>query len=566
MAQIPLANAARGLLPSSDPGAAVWVGAALEGALRTRAPGVHASTPMVRELAAKVSRELALDTEAETLLDLSARVRDVGMVALPDSVVLATKRLSPAEWEMVIRHPVIGAQLLAGLAVVAAAAPVVRSHHERWDGGGYPDGSAGDEIPLLSRVIATCDAFVAIASDRPHRRGMGADVALEHVRGERGLQFDPDIVDALMAALHGMTARRRTVGGTTGSDMVTRHGSRVQREPGGRPELARAMAEFDVVPAFAPACERVLAAITTPGIPQGELIAAIESDTGLTVAALRRAQTVAVRRQISNVPDAVAMLSPAELVKAIKALPQAEFPWRTSPLEVLLHRSRVHAQAVMRAADRIAREVAVMQRDDLLVAALLHDIGKLVLGRAHSDYIDLIDARTSSPEERIRQEKQALGMDHASLGGLLLRRWGLPVQLASTVAAHHSSETENEVATYVRLADMIAHHGQGENVDRARMLRLCHACGLTVKTLRDVLFDLPHSGGSQRRRAERSPLSNRETEVLSILAQGKVYKVIAVELGISTSTARSHLHSTYKKLGVNNRAQAVLRATEMGWI
>lgn len=566
MAQISLANVAGGLIQSSDSSAAAWVGAALEAALRTRAPGLHASTPMVRELAAKVSRELALDTEAETLLDLSVRVRDVGMVALPDSVVLGTTRPSPAEWEVVNRHPVIGAKLLGGLTVVAAAAPIVRSHHERWDGDGYPDGRAGDEIPLLSRVIAPCDAFVAIASDRPHRRAMDADVALEHLRRERGLQFDPRIVDALIDALRGMTARRPTAVGTTGSDMVSPRGARVRRDPGGRPELARAMAEFDVVPAFAPASERVLAAITTPGISVGEVVAAIESDIGLTVAVLRRAQTVAVRRPIANVPDAVDALSPAELVNAIKALPQAEFPWRTSPLEVLLHRTRVHAQAVMRAADRIAGEVKLLQRDDLLVAALLHDIGKLVLGRAHPDYIDLINARTSTPEERIRQERQTLGMDHASLGGLLLRRWGLPRQLVSTVVAHHSSETDNKLATYVSLADMIAHHGQGEDVDRDKMLRLCHACGLTVNALRDVLFDLPYSGASKRRRADRSPLSTRETEVLRILARGEAYKVIALELGISVSTARTHLHNTYEKLGVNDRAQAVLRATEMGWV
>ena len=84
--------------------------------------------------------------------------------------------------------------------------------------------------------------------------------------------------------------------------------------------------------------------------------------------------------------------------------------------------------------------------------------------------------------------------------------------------------------------------------------------------LRDVLFDLPHAGGSQRRRAEQSPLSDRETAVLRILADGKVYKVIAAELGVSISTVRTHLHNVYTKLGVDDRAQAVLRATELGWI
>jgi ATP/maltotriose-dependent transcriptional regulator MalT len=157
-------------------------------------------------------------------------------------------------------------------------------------------------------------------------------------------------------------------------------------------------------------------------------------------------------------------------------------------------------------------------------------------------------------------------MDHASLGGLLLRRWGLPDRLASSVAAHHSSEAENEVATYVRLADMAAHHAQGETIDRSEMLRLTRVCGLSPDALRDILFDLPHAGGSQRRRADPSPLSSRETAVLRILAQGKAQKVIALELGVATSTIRSHLHNVYAKLGVEDRAQAVLRATEMGWI
>jgi putative nucleotidyltransferase with HDIG domain len=558
-------NGANGTGQSEDAGSAVWVGVALEATLRARAPGLHASTPMVRELAAKVGRELRLDAQSFALLDLSVRVRDVGMVALPDSVVFATARPSPAEWELMHRHPVIGAELLEVLTVVSVAAPVVRSHHERWDGAGYPDGLSGDGIPLLSRVIAICDSFVAMANDRPHRRGIGSEAALERVCQERDSQFDPHIVDALVAAVHGRPVPRRSAAGKRMVHLVSEPPAR--RPAGGSwEELTGVIAEFDVVPAFAPALERVLAAISTPDGPRAELVAGIESDTGLTVAVLRRAQTVAARRPIANVPDAIATLSLDEIEQAIKALPRAEFPWRTSPLEVLLHRSRVHAQGVMRAADRIARELGLMERDDVLVAALLHDIGKLVLGRADPDYTELINARTSNPEQRIREEQRALRMDHAKLGGLLLCRWGLSDRLADTVAGHHSSEDENEVATHVRLADMVAHHGQGDAVDRRKMIRLCHVCGLSVSALKDVLFDLPHSGGSYRRRAEPSPLSARQTEVLRSLAEGKASKTIALELGISSSTARNHLHNTYDKLGVNDRTHAVLRATEMGWI
>jgi DNA-binding NarL/FixJ family response regulator len=113
---------------------------------------------------------------------------------------------------------------------------------------------------------------------------------------------------------------------------------------------------------------------------------------------------------------------------------------------------------------------------------------------------------------------------------------------------------------------MLAHHAQGHVIDRATLLALAHVCGLSTDGLREILFDLPHSGASHRRRAERSPLSARQTEILASLAKGKQYKAIGLELGLSPSTVRSHLHAVYLALEVNDRAQAVLRATEMGWI
>ncbi len=561
-----MAVADEGLNDSEAAGSAVWVGAALEAALRVRAPGVHASTPLVRQLAVKVSRDLGVDGASQALLDLAARVRDIGMVALPDSVLLATAPLSPQDWELVNRHPVIGAQLLEGLAVVRPAAEIVRRHHERWDGGGYPDGWAGDEIPMLGRVIAVCDAFVAMASDRPHRRGIGAEAALERICQDGGAQFDPMMVNALVAAVTGHSARHLTERREPATERVAQRKARAAEGGSGRLDLASAIAEFDLLPAFAPAYERVLAAAGSDNAVASELVEAIESDMGLTLAVLRRAQTVRPGHPIANVADAVVALGPTAIEQAVCDVPRAEFPWRTSRLEVLMHRSRVHAQEVARAADRIARELQLLDRDDLLAAALLHDIGKLVLARVRSGYSDLTDARTATPEKRVRQEQLALGIDHASFGALLLQRWELPKPLASIVAAHHSSDAEDGLATYVRLADLVAHHAQGDAVDRGKMLQLCQVCGLSANALRNVLFDLPHPGGSQRRRAEPSPLSKRETEALRILAQGKRYKAIAAELAVSTSTVRTHLHNTYRKLGVDDRAQAVLRATEMGWL
>jgi putative nucleotidyltransferase with HDIG domain len=248
----------------------------------------------------------------------------------------------------------------------------------------------------------------------------------------------------------------------------------------------------------------------------------------------------------------------------IEAVPRAEFPWRTAA-EALIYHVRVHGQTVARAADRIAQELDFRARDDLIGAALLHDVGKLVVARAIGEHDQLGADRTTTPEHRVAAERRRLKLDHAGLGALLLDRWGMPSRLSDAVGKHHTADADQEIATLVRLADAVAHHALGDLVDRRIMLHLAGACGLSVSALRDVLFDLPHSG-SKRRRAEPSPLSQRETAALRHLAAGKVYKEIAAELGLSPSTIRSHLHSVYSKLEVEDRAQAVLRATEMGWI
>ena len=137
--------------------------------------------------------------------------------------------------------------------------------------------------------------------------------------------------------------------------------------------------------------------------------------------------------------------------------------------------------------------------------------------------------------------------------------------VATVIERHHNPDAEGEAAL-VALADMLAHYGQGDQVSPAEMLQTARTVGLGPKELRRVLYELPSSSSQRPRHVDPCPLSSRELGVLQRLAEGKVYKQIAHELTLSTSTVRTHLHNIYGKLGAVDRAQAVLIATERGWL
>jgi len=242
-----------------------------------------------------------------------------------------------------------------------------------------------------------------------------------------------------------------------------------------------------------------------------------------------------------------------------------EFFERGKTWDAAPERFRLHAVAVQRAADRLAAQADYGYRDRLLVTALLHDTGKLVLMHAYPGYPRQVHGPARTPEERLHYERRELGVDHALVGGVLARRWNLPAAVASAIERHHAEDADGDAA-FVRLADMVAHYAQGSPVNPTELLRAARTVGFGPEELRTVLYDLPYPTSQRPRAIEPCPLSGREVEVLKRLAQGMVYKQIAHEMSLSTSTVRTHLHNIYGKLGAVDRAQAVLIATERGWL
>jgi HD-GYP domain-containing protein (c-di-GMP phosphodiesterase class II) len=141
-------------------------------------------------LAARVDPELALRPEVAYGFFL----HDIGKVGIPESVLCKPGPLTEDEWVVMRTHPAIGAQIVEPIRFLGGAVEIVQTHHERWDGGGYPAGLAGEQIPLAARVFAIADSFDAMTSDRPYRAALSLEAALDEIRVGAGTQFDPDVV------------------------------------------------------------------------------------------------------------------------------------------------------------------------------------------------------------------------------------------------------------------------------------------------------------------------------------------------------------------------------------
>jgi HD-GYP domain-containing protein (c-di-GMP phosphodiesterase class II) len=152
-------------------------------------------------LSGDVARHLDLAPHLVEQVREAAQLHDIGKMAIPTAILDKTGPLSDDEWKFIRRHTIVGERILNAAPALADVARLVRSSHERYDGAGYPDALAGEDIPIGSRIIAVCDAFDAMTSDRPYRLAMAPNDALAELRRCSGTQFDPVVVSTFQAVL-----------------------------------------------------------------------------------------------------------------------------------------------------------------------------------------------------------------------------------------------------------------------------------------------------------------------------------------------------------------------------
>ena len=170
---------------------------ALAAAIEAKDPYTAGHSQKVAQLAVSFSSVLQLSATDVFVLRLAGLMHDVGKIGIPESILLKPGQLNMQEWEIMRQHPIIGAEIVGQVTDLGYVAKVVRSHHERWNGTGYPDGLRGEAIPLLSRILYLCDAYDALTAGRAYREGMSHQQALFIIQKQSGEHFDTDLVRML---------------------------------------------------------------------------------------------------------------------------------------------------------------------------------------------------------------------------------------------------------------------------------------------------------------------------------------------------------------------------------
>ncbi|MDT7806797.1 MAG: hypothetical protein QOJ70_610 [Acidobacteriota bacterium] len=403
---------------------------------------VYGHARRVSGYATAIGRRMRLSVPVLEQLSLAALLHDVGKISTPDSILLKPAALTEEERAIVRLHSERGARLLAAVPEMEEVAAAVRHHHENYDGTGYPEGLAGEQIPLASRIIHVADAYDAMTSPRPFRNALDHEVTVRVLINGSGSQFDPEVV----AAFCGLEALAQI-----------------------RCHIARGDFGSRFLPFARPAALRIL--------PLEELVRVVETEPALAAAVLCVANKgLRAEETTMSLYTACARLGADALRDIIAQRSVDNQPGYES--EVLRSHSRRSAAAAMLLAER----TGALDPDDAYTAGLLHDLGEALL-------------RSLFPEEAenitwlghpfaVEREVAAFGVDHAQVGQWILDACNVPATLSFAIHAHHDIDHVNDpAAILLQVADAVAGASDSSEMtslnalapDRLALLRLTRA-------------------------------------------------------------------------------------------
>lgn len=376
---------------------------------------VYGHARRVAGYAAAIGRRMRLSVPVLEQLSLAALMHDVGKISTPDSILLKPASLTDEERAVVRLHAERGAQLLAAVPEMEDIAAAVRYHHEDYDGAGYPEGLAGEQIPITSRIIRVADAYDAMTSPRPFRDALDHEAAVAELMKGAWKQYDPEVVSVFFGLEALAKIRASIARGDFGSHFLS---------------------------------------INPPAdlwtLPLEGLVREVEFEPALAASVLRAANAGQPAGETTASLYAACARLGAEALREIIA--QADVSERISyEAEVL----RDHARRCATAAMLLAERTGTLNPDEAYTAGLLHDIGEALL-------------RSLFPEEAeniiwlghpfiVEREVAAFGVDHAQIGQWILDACNVPPPLSFTIQTHHDTNHVNDpTALLLHVADIVA--------------------------------------------------------------------------------------------------------------
>ncbi|MDT5294429.1 MAG: hypothetical protein QOJ76_1309 [Acidobacteriota bacterium] len=420
---------------------------------------VYGHARRVSGYAAAIGRRMRLGVPLLEQVSLAALTHDVGKIGTPDSILLKPAALTVEEHAAVRLHAERGARLLAAIPDMEDVAAAVRHHHEDYDGRGYPDGLAGERIPVASRIIRVADAYDAMTSPRPFRDALGHETAVDELLSGAGTKFDPEVVRAFCGLEALAQIRRAVAHGDFGSRFLS-----------------------------------VALPFKIESFTTEELVREVESEPLLAATVLRAANAGAVAGSQTLNPRTACALLGADALREVIA--------RSGVRERVVYEAEVlrdHSRRCAAAARLLAEKTGVMDGDEAYAAGLLHDIGEALLyslfPREMENIVWLGDDGT-----RVEREVAAFGVDHAQVGQWILEACGASRELTAAVQTHHDViRGSDPAALLLHIADSVAHVKDSSEVASTEAFSPDHLASLRLNRA-DLarVYELTHDRVGER--------------------------------------------------------------------
>ncbi len=417
--------------------------------IEQKEPYLRGHAERVAATCAAFSRTLKLSQQAETeKIYFAGLLYDLGMVYVPTGITHSTESLSEEEMAVVRQHPTISENILNHLTILKGIMPIIRHHHEAFDGSGYPDGLKGNAIPLGARILSIVDGFDAMTTDRPHREALSPEDAVAALNEKAGSLYDRMLLNQFVRylQLEQNKPRNRSVDEADAPAVKAVLEGVVEKMKTGKIELP-------VLPRIVQDVEAVL---KNANATSDDLAKVIERDAVISIRLISVANSPYYRglEQILSVKTAIARLGYSETQNLVSAIAHKSlFETKIARFRQIMENLWLHSLACGYAAVGIARKLSLQTVETYFFVGIVHDIGKVVLLKALSDFIE---KKSAIKAEEILPD---IDLIHIGISRLMLKRWNYATEIIRAVTLQEQPELPAEadkLMLVLRLANRLA--------------------------------------------------------------------------------------------------------------